>query len=234
MLRNYKIMTAMGIKPKTIIHVGSHYGQDNKQYELLKVENIFWCEADPICASELRSRYPKSRVIEGVFWSVVGKKMEFWIMKNRAQNSLFPPKFYQESVEKQYVFTTTLDREFRDVKLVPPIMLVLDVQGAEIEVLRGANKLLLSVNFVICEITESSSISEFSVTQLKIEQLLKPRGFRNSIRRWSYSKEYFDQLYVNISIFQRLRIVLIELVYRIYLLLERLTAKLKKSSLGAR
>ena len=73
MIRNHRLMRFMGITPKTVVHVGSHHGQDNAQYELLGIDSIYWCEADPVCASQIRLRYPKSYVVEGVFWSEANK-----------------------------------------------------------------------------------------------------------------------------------------------------------------
>ena len=220
MIRNHRLMTAMGIRPKTIIHVGSHFGQDNHQYERLKVPNIFWCEADPICVKELRSRYPRSQVVEGIFWSAVGMKMDFWLMPNRAQNSLFNPKKPSENIQKMEVVTTTIDKVFGDLELAKPIMLILDVQGAEIEVLRGATKILPQVTFLICEITKESTISEFSVTQGEIESLLTPFRYKRSIRRWSHSGEYYDQLFLNSTTFARARILFLDLTYKFILLLK--------------
>lgn len=233
MIRNYRLMKCMGIAPRTVIHVGSHYGQDNNQYELLNVESIYWCEADSICASELRSRYPNSRVIEGVFWSAVGKKMDFWIMSNRAHNSLYQPKLSDEGIRRVKVSTTTLDFEFQDLELTPPIMLILDVQGAELEVLRGSSKLLSTVNFLVCEITDKSSISNFSVTRNDVEKLLKPLDYSRSIRRWSFSGEYFDQLYVRRSKIKILRILVVDLIYKLFLLSRFLLRKFKSRYLRA-
>jgi FkbM family methyltransferase len=221
-------MKAMGITPQTVIHVGSHYGQDNNQYQLLGVKNIYWCEADPICANDLRSKYPKSQVIEGVFWSEVGKKMNFWIMKNRAHNSLFEPRFPDKDVQQIEVVTTTLDEVFSDLHLDSPVMLVIDVQGAEVEVLQGAPKILSIAQFLICEITEKSSISHFSITQSQVEIFLTPLGYSSSIKRWSHSKEYYDQLYVKMGRFHRNRIRFFELLNKFFLSIRLLLRKSRR------
>jgi FkbM family methyltransferase len=222
MIRNFRLMMMMGIKPSTVIHVGAHLGQDNHQYELLRAQEIFWCEADPVCTAYIRAKYPQSRVVEGVFWSENGVIRDFWIMKDRAQNSLFNPKIDVDKLECVKVTTTTLDSVFGNMKLGSPIMLVLDVQGSELEVLRGAIEILPRVDFLVCEITESSRSSNFSISLLEIGNFLETFGFKKSIRRLSHSGEYFDQMFVKFSNFQRLRIVLVEFAYQIFKILRRL------------
>jgi len=234
MIRNHRLMRLMGIIPRTVVHVGSHYGQDNKQYELLGIDSIYWCEADPICASHIRLRYPRSHVVEGVFWSEANKSLDFWLMANRAHNSLFEPKSPIEETQRIKVKTTTLDREFQNLIIREPVLLVLDVQGAEPKVLQGASKLLSKVHYLICEITDESTISSFTVKQSEIERLLAPLGFRKSIRRWSYSSEYYDQLFVRLGKRERLRIWLFEIPYQAVRILRSLESKLNKFANYAR
>lgn len=205
----------MGIRPKTAIHIGSHYGQDANQYRLLKIKNIIWCEADPFCSSYLSAKYPEDRVISGVFWSKPGEKLKLWIMPNRAHNSVFEPREESGDVQNIDVTTTTIDEVLKESNLESPIMLVLDVQGAEIEVLQGALKTLPRIEFIVCEITQQSKISKFVVTESEVQTLLSPFRFKKSIRRWSHSREYYDQLFVNCGIGKRLRILLLDMIYRI-------------------
>jgi hypothetical protein len=40
-------INTFGIKPTGIIHVGSHIGDEKKEYEALGFENRLWIEADP-------------------------------------------------------------------------------------------------------------------------------------------------------------------------------------------
>ena len=227
MIRNHILMKLMGIVPSAVVHVGSHYGQDNNQYELLGIQEIYWCEADPFCASQIRLRYPKSYVIEGVFWSEVNTSLDFWIMPNRAHNSLFEPKLPVEEVHIMKVKTTTLDHEFQNLTVRKPTLLVLDVQGAESKVLQGARKLLSRIDFIVCEITDESSISTFSVTHEEIERILTPIGFKKSISRKSFSGEYYDQLFVRIGKMGRLRIWFFEIPYKIVRLLRFLKLKIE-------
>ena len=228
MIRNNKLMKLMGIIPSTVVHVGSHYGQDNNQYELLGIEEIYWCEADPVCASQIRLRYPRSHVIEGVFWSEANKFLDFWLMPNRAHNSLFEPKSLIEDTQRIKVKTTTLDHEFYNLTIRKPALLVLDVQGAESKVLQGAINFISKINFLVCEITDESLISTFSVTQREIEGLLTPIGFKKSISRKSFSGEYYDKLFVRIGKMGRLRIWFFDTPYQLVRLLRFMKLKIEK------
>jgi FkbM family methyltransferase len=214
MIRNVTILKAMGIQPKTVIHVGSHHAQDQLQYERIGAQGIFWCEADPACVSIIKERYPNSRVIEGLFWSKVGMSLDFWVMQDRAQNSVFRPRITEAALARVRLSTTTLDVEFANIDLIKPIMLVLDVQGAEIEVLKGASNLISKVEFLVCEITDVSSKSFFSISQKSVESYLRNFGLVPILKRLSYNKEYFDLLFVRRNLFNQIKIIILDLTYQ--------------------
>ena len=215
MIRNVTILKAMGIQPKTVIHVGSHHAQDQLEYERIGAKEIFWCEADPACVSIIKERYPNSRVIEGLFWSEVGMSLDFWVMQDRAQNSIFQPRMKEAALDRIKLTTTTLDVEFANTDLIKPIMLVLDVQGAELEVLKGASNLISKVEFLVCEITDVSSKSFFSVSQKTIENYLRNFGLVPILKRLSHNKEYFDLLLVRRNLFSRIKIRILDFTYQI-------------------
>ena len=205
----------MGIKPRTVIHVGSHLAQDQIQYDSLGVNEVIWCEADEECVSIIRERYPQSKTIEGLFWSEKNKEIDFWIMKDRAQNTVFRPLKMEGSQTKVPLLTTTLDAEFLHSDLLSPIMLVLDVQGAELHVLKGGAEFLNKVEYLVCEITEQSTIAQFSILQNEVENILHPYGFVPKLKRPSYNKEYYDLLFVRSGIFLRLRITAFDILFKL-------------------
>lgn len=205
----------MGVRPKSVIHVGAHLGQDQGEYEKLGIERIFWCEADSECAEIIRQKNPNSHVIEGLFWSEPNKTIDFWIMQDRAQNSVFDPQSNATPLKKIKRTTTTLDVEFERLKIPSPILLVLDVQGSEIQVLSGAHHLLRLSKYVICEITEKSTMSQFSVNKADVESILKRFGYRSSIRRWSHTREYFDILFMKASLLELWRVRTLDSIYSV-------------------
>ena len=228
MIRSVLVLKLMGITPKTVIHVGGHLGQDQRQYELLGVEDIYWCEADELCAAEIRNRYPKCKVITGLFWSEPGEAIDFWLMKDRAQNSTSEPKDESRAFMKTKKITTTLDKEFSGKKLQTPVMLVLDVQGAEIEVLLGALELLEQINYLICEITGDSEHSNFVVSQKELEKITCKYNLVALLKRYSHTMKYYDVLLARKRLLQVLRILVVEQLYFSIKKLQKILLEVRK------
>ena len=215
MLRNVWLMRVMGIRPLSVVHIGGHLGQDHNEYSRLGATKIVWGEADPTNVKEIIGKYPDATVIHGLFWSKKNESITFNIMKNRAQNSIYPARINEDCVHTSSMLTTTLDCELKNIELAEPILLTLDVQGAELKVLLGGVNFLEKVDFLICEITDSSSISQFSISESDIFEYLSKYGFKRSIKRYSHSREYYDALYVKGSYLFRIRIQIFDLFRRL-------------------
>jgi hypothetical protein len=96
------------------------------------------------------------------------------------------------------VETTTLDFEFLDIDLGKNIFMVLDVQGAELEVLNGGQGLLERVKYLVIEVSQDIE-NEYSVQDnynFKVFEFMQEIGFKKSICRPSHDLSYVDQLYL--------------------------------------
>jgi hypothetical protein len=82
-----------------------------------------------------------------------------------------------DTVARESVEVKTLDRILEPVELRRPILLKLDVQGFELEALRGAERVLESVDTVL---TECSFVPFYSGQALfdEVRDFLGERGFR--------------------------------------------------------
>ncbi len=69
-----------------------------------------------------------------------------------------------------------LDAHLEELKLQEKVLLVLDVQGFEFEVLKGADKLLDSVDMVLCEVS-FAGLYENQCTFEDLYGFLAPKGF---------------------------------------------------------
>ena len=183
------------IKPHTVIHIGAHLAQDRNNYKKLGVDKIIWGEAFADSANFIRSKYPDDEVIEQIFWENPNIEMTFYNFDESEKNSAIAP-IDQESASKSVGLSTNLDELFKTRIFKRPIMLVLDVQGGEIHVLKGARKALDAVDFLVVEIAIENQGYVETPSQGGIDQLVKSKGLRKSFFRLSHDKTYKDQLYV--------------------------------------
>lgn len=203
------------IKPDLIIHVGADKGQDRAQYLNLGCKKIIWCEADPLNVAYLESKYLNDRVINGIIWDFDSEEKDFYVFENSAQNSAIAPNKELNKNIRRVISTSThkLDTVINSRAFLKPALLVIDVQGAEIEVLTGATNTLSQVQFVVIEIALQPQGYLKAPTQDSIYNLLKVFGFKPSIARFSHDDSYKDQLFLKGS---RLRIIEIQILDRFF------------------
>ena len=195
--------------------MGADKGQDRAQYLRLGCQNIIWCEADPSNVTYLESKFPDDRVINGIIWHVDAEQKDFYVFENSAQNSAIAPSHELSGSFRQVIITSTnkLDTVIDPRDISKPVLLVIDVQGAEIEVLNGAKKTLSNVEFVIIEIALHSQGYLKAPTQESVYKSLKEFGFKPSIARFSHDESYKDLLFLKGS---RLRMLEIQIIDRAF------------------
>jgi len=189
------------IKPNTAIHIGADRGQSREQYLKLGCTNIIWCEADPANVKTLRTNFPNDRVIPGVAWNSSSKDFKFYITKNRAHNSAIKPV---KNIGLEYLRTIkiksySIDDVVKVSDLIGKTLVVIDVQGAEEFVLKGAVKILSRVEYLIIEIAKTSQGYEYTPLESSINNIVKQKGFKPTIFRLSHDGSYKDQLYIKCS-----------------------------------
>lgn len=210
MIRNPIVLyNVFRIKPKTIIHIGAHQGQDGDNYKKLKSNSVIWGEADSNSVKILKQKFPNDKVVPLIFWSVAGLELDFFEFPGGEKNSAITPSQLDSTLNVSKKITTTLDSLIDDNFLVSPVMLVLDVQGAEMEVLLGGKKLMPKIEYLVIEIANKPQ--GYVVTPLKgeITDFLKNYGLRPSIIRKSHDESYYDQLFVKSNM---IRLVYIKLL----------------------
>ena len=82
-----------------------------------------------------------------------------YITKRKDSSSLLKPKIGISEIYKtneiRKIKISTIDKIFLNKNLKKPILLKLDVQGYEMNVLRGSNQYLRNIDYIICEISYS-------------------------------------------------------------------------------
>lgn len=145
-----------------LIHIGAHAGEEAWIYEALKVQRVVWVEGDPALIPGLRERvsvYRKQTAIESLLTERAGERTTFYVTNNDgASSSILPPAKHIEMYpevqvsERKQLTSNTLDALLEELDPSAQIdCLVIDVQGAELAVLKGGVGHLRQFRYIFAE-----------------------------------------------------------------------------------
>lgn len=156
-----------------VIHVGAHRGEEAGLYERIGATTIVWVEADPFFVGRLQLLAKKRskadhRVVHCIASSTDGIEKTLYVYTNDgASNSVYKPTdnlnesfpSIQMTSRSLSVRTMTLPSIIEELKIDidknTQSLLVVDVQGHELDVLLGCDeKFLKKFNLIQCEISE--------------------------------------------------------------------------------
>lgn len=163
----------IGFKPRGLVHVGGHCGQEMQAYFDLGVDNLIWVEADPSTAARLRqivassSLASRQRVIEALITDRDGDIRNLHRFSNDGESSsifratdILHARWpgIVETGETVEIRTSRLDTALMAAGFGPGDIdvIVLDVQGAEILALDGCGAFLESASYVEAEVSLES------------------------------------------------------------------------------
>jgi FkbM family methyltransferase len=181
--------TVMGIwsprHPPRIMHVGAHMAEERDAYETAGADYCWWVEANADLIPALRERLTAPRQLvkptaHMVAHALVGKHDGTPATLHVAAETMCSSVFDMGSQEGEYVrddpmTTVTVDRlagEFGQ-----PTMLNIDVQGAELDVLKGGRETLRGVELVYVEVAEEETYVG-APHRSQIEAVLQKAGLR--------------------------------------------------------
>ena len=156
-------LAAMGLNPNTVIDIGANRGMFTLcVHRLYPGADIFAFEPLRECYTELsllQQRIPSLRCYQ----MALGMEGSEAVMHRNRYNysssllemedlhrEAFP---YTEETEPENVKIQSLDEVLDGIDLREPVLMKIDVQGYEGAVLRGANRSLSKVDFILCEMS---------------------------------------------------------------------------------
>ena len=192
-----------------VIHVGAHVGQERHVYEQYKLD-VLWLEPNPelfaILQQNLR-RFPRQRAVRCLVTDRDGAQYPFHLTSNAGgSSSIFHlarhadiwPDVKETATIKltSKTLPTLLADERLDVASYD--VLVMDTQGSELLVLKGAESILDRFNVVKVEAADFAAY--FGGCRLEdVEALLRRFGFfefaRKTIARHPEGGGYYDLVY---------------------------------------
>lgn len=192
-----------------VIHVGANVGQEASLYKLFGI-NVIWVEPIPEIFNQLQKNIAaiKNQVAYNhLITDLDGHKYNFNISNNNGESSsifeiglhkkLWPEVRYSHQI---IIESITLKKFLIDNNINTTIYssLVIDVQGAELLILRGCGELIRNFQYIKLEAADFESYEKADSLQ-EIASYLYNFGFSEEIRRIFASKEgvgsYFNILY---------------------------------------
>jgi FkbM family methyltransferase len=165
---------------KTVFDIGSNKGQFILLIEKLFKDKIFY-SFEPIREIlEKQKNFFKNKENFFFYNLGIGEKSEtkkFYITNRRDSSSFLKVehrikgnKDYQIEEERE-INIKSLDEIFNQKILLEPILMKIDVQGFELEVLKGSSNILRKIKYIIIEVSNSEIYSKQPLSNEIIEYL---------------------------------------------------------------
>jgi FkbM family methyltransferase len=194
---------------KCVIHVGAHYGEEALDYKNCGVEKIIWFEA---CRDFMSTLYSHTQKVFGLnqqyfnecLSDVLDEEIEFNIANNGQSSSMLElgthAKLYPHIsfVKKVKMKTKRFDKLMESQKMLhfeEYDFINLDVQGAELKVLKGFGDLLTKPNIraIYTEINTEKVYKDCCLVE-EIDDYLNEFGFNRILTKGECS-QWGDALY---------------------------------------
>jgi len=192
-----------GMKIKGVIHVGAHYGQEYPEYKAAGAECVLFIEPCDQAFKVLQHTFADMPDVT-LFQSACGSEFSVGTMHVEQANMgmsnslLKPAKHLQQYPSIQ--FTETEEVEIRQLdEIISHLQftgnfLVMDVQGYELEVLKGSQETLKQIDYVYCEINRDE-VYEGCAKVWELDTFLGEFGFTRVETSWA-GGTWGDAIYI--------------------------------------
>jgi FkbM family methyltransferase len=192
-----------------VIHVGANTGQERAYYGQFGLR-VLWIEPIPHIFEILKSNlkeFPKQFALRGLITDKDGGEYDFHIANNEGESSsilemklhkdIWPEVAFTETIALRGTTLASLLRAER-VNIADYDALIMDTQGSELLVLKGAAAILPSLRYIKTEVADFESYEGCCQVE-DISRFLRPYGFREFSRQKFASRQtggdYYDIVY---------------------------------------
>lgn len=192
-----------GCNPKIVWHLGGHNGEELDDYLSNGSKEIHWFEANPELALFLQSKLkniPNQHVIPKAAWHTDEEILTFKITNKTMSSSLYDLKIHSEKypdiVLSKSVDVETITLNTYSIGRDVPNFINLDIQGAELDALKGASNFLDQVSYIYTEVSYVELYKNAPLAK-EIDLYLEGFGFKRVVTRKVPNDGWADVLYVN-------------------------------------
>ena len=173
-----------------IVQVGAHFGQEIPIFEKYNINEVFLFEPNEVAVSTLRRKIenisPKTSIKIYPFALGSENKMSemYYSEENEGQSSSILEPQLHKVVQPRIKFNKKVSvtvRRFEDLEIDNTDFLIMDVQGFELEVLKGFGRKLESLQFIFTEVNRDALYKD-NVLIGDLDTFLKLNNF---IRVWT-------------------------------------------------
>lgn len=184
-----------------VIHIGAHHGEEKKWYNDNKIEKVIWVEANEQYYNILKNNVGEDEIII----SAIGdeeSEMDFFISNNGQSSSFLdlnihkkhhPDVFYVDSKKIKVRKMSNIIKE-KKIDINNYNFINLDVQGYELNVLKGFDQFLKEFDYIYTEVNSNYLYKDCALIG-DIDNYLKSFGFERVLTEMT-SWEWGDAFYV--------------------------------------
>ncbi|MBI4569431.1 MAG: FkbM family methyltransferase [Planctomycetes bacterium] len=193
-----------GVTPRGVVHVGAHEGGEMEKYRALGVSRVLFIEANPAVHERLVANVGKEPGVVTANVAISGADGEalLRVTSMDQSSSLLPLKghaaIYPDIVETSQVRVKTrrLDTLLAELGLRAEDynLLNIDIQGAELMALRGAERFLRHVDGINTEVNFEELYEGCALIE-DLDAFLEERGFHRAATTTPYHPTWGDAWY---------------------------------------
>lgn len=225
------------IQPENVLHVGAHLAEEEPLYRKYNWGQVTWVEAQPNLVKILKENLdPEFNIVyEAAVWDQSGVKLSLNIASNSQSTSLLEFGSHLKSYP-HISFTSQINVETKTLyellpKSLEPDFLNLDIQGVELQALRGLGRKLESVKWIYSEINKEE-VYKNNTLLTELDEFLNQNGFQRLYVSLAHAGTWGDALYAKKGLYSRSQILFMRCLQ--YLSLKRFQKRALKAIFSAR
>ncbi len=199
------LFTRYQVAPRGVIHVGAHHAEELSLYKQMGFRHVLFVEANPELAARIGTTIANDPSVRIANFAVSDSDgtATLRITSNDLSSSILRLKLHQtyypgiNETRQVTVPARRLDTLLRELRLSPGDFnyLHLDIQGAELMALRGANELLEHLDALTTEVN-FEELYEGCGQFDELDALLTARGFESKVITCPYHPSWGDAFYL--------------------------------------
>ena len=186
----YTIAKKYQLEINSVCHVGAHKGQEISDYLRLGISSAVLIEPvheNYVVLQDITSKIPKYEAVNMAIGNHEGLVKMILASNDFQSSSILQPHLHLQEAPKVLFDRTieieisTLDNILTDSRSLD--LIVIDVQGYELEVLKGAKRSLDRCNYIFIEVNRAETYQGCAMIK-DIDEFLYDHGFQRVLTKW--------------------------------------------------